>query len=80
MKQFGWYERPNVRIIEGKWQDFMDSDDILRIGGFDVVYTDTFSENYGELHRFFQHLPDLLAGPESRFSFFNGLGATSSSI
>lgn len=29
------------------------------------------------LHEFFGHLPDLLIGPESRFSFFNGLGATS---
>ena len=32
-----------------------------------------------ELHRFFGHLPDLLEGPDSRFSFFNGLGATSTS-
>lgn len=29
-----------------------------------------------ELKAFFQHLPNLLAGPESRFSFFHGLGAT----
>jgi len=28
------------------------------------------------LHEFFGHLPNLFAGPESRFSFFNGLGAT----
>ncbi|KAF8893796.1 hypothetical protein BD779DRAFT_1503459 [Infundibulicybe gibba] len=28
-----------------------------------------------ELRRFFEHLPDLLSGPKSRFSFFNGLGA-----
>ena len=30
-----------------------------------------------DLYRFFQHLPRLLAGPDARFSFFNGLGATS---
>ena len=30
-----------------------------------------------ELHQFFKRLPDLVDGPESRFSFFNGLGATS---
>ncbi|GBE80993.1 Protein arginine N-methyltransferase 2 [Sparassis crispa] len=36
----------------------------------------TILEDYKELHRFFGHVPDLLAGPESRFGFFNGLGAT----
>lgn len=77
MKDHGWYEKPGVKILEGKWQDFIDGDEIYSIGGFDVIYTDTFSEDYGDLHGFFEHLPDLLAGPESRFSFFNGLGATS---
>ncbi|KAF7965835.1 hypothetical protein HWV62_41258 [Athelia sp. TMB] len=76
MKDRGWHTKPGVKILEGKWQDFIDSDDILSIGGFDVVYTDTFSEDYKALHAFFEHLPDLLAGSESRFSFFNGLGAT----
>ncbi|KII92550.1 hypothetical protein PLICRDRAFT_37315 [Plicaturopsis crispa FD-325 SS-3] len=76
MKSHGWYEKPGVKILEGKWQDFIDSEEILAVGGFDVVYTDTFSEDYKDLRQFFAHLPDLLAGPESRFSFFNGLGAT----
>ena len=35
------------------------------------------TECRADLKQFFEHLPDLLAGPESRFSFFNGLGATS---
>ena len=35
------------------------------------------SYNTLELEKFFSHVPDLLAGPESRFSFFHGLGATS---
>lgn len=77
MKDLGWYEKKGVRILEGRWQDFVTSDDILGVGGFDVIYTDPFSEDYSDLHGFFEHLPDLLAGPESRFSFFNGLGATS---
>lgn len=94
MKKLGWYEKPGVTILEGKWQDFMESNELLSVGGFDVVYTDTFSEDYGgevnhhswsttpvsdgeiALHQFFGHLPDILSGPESRFSFFNGLGAT----
>ena len=76
MRSLGYYERPGVKILEGKWQDFIDKEEILGIGGFDVVYTDTFSEDYNDLHKFFESLPDLLSGPESRFSFFNGLGAT----
>ncbi|KAG6841891.1 hypothetical protein C0991_005621 [Blastosporella zonata] len=76
MKDRGWYEKPGVTVLEGKWQDYLHSDIILNIGGFDVVYTDTFSEDYGDLHQFFEQLPDLLAGPASRISFFNGLGAT----
>ncbi|THH30788.1 hypothetical protein EUX98_g3399 [Antrodiella citrinella] len=77
MKELGWYENPGVKILEGKWQDFVESDELLSVGGFDVIYTDTFSEDYKALHDFFGHLPDLLAGPESHFSFFHGLGATS---
>ncbi|KAJ3775067.1 arginine methyl transferase [Lentinula raphanica] len=74
MKELGWYEKPGVKIIEEKWQNSIQT--LLEVGGFDVVFTDTFSEDYNALREFFEHLPDLLAGPESRFSFFNGLGAT----
>ncbi|KAF9793492.1 hypothetical protein BJ322DRAFT_1034996 [Thelephora terrestris] len=76
MKSQGWYSKPNVKILEGKWQDYIDSPELLAVGKFDVVYTDTFSEEYKELHQFFKRLPALVDGPESRFSFFNGLGAT----
>ncbi|KAH8080253.1 S-adenosyl-L-methionine-dependent methyltransferase [Cristinia sonorae] len=80
MRELGWYEKPGVQILEGKWQDFMESEELLGVGCFDVVYTDTFSEDYKALHQFFGHLPDLLAGPESRFSFFHGLGATNNTF
>ncbi|KZT72065.1 hypothetical protein DAEQUDRAFT_664661 [Daedalea quercina L-15889] len=76
MRELGWYDKPNVRILEGKWQDFVEREELLGVGGFDVVYTDTFSEDYKDLKQFFDHVPDLLVGPESRFGFFNGLGAT----
>lgn len=46
MRQNGWYDKENVLILEGKWQDFVESDKLLGIGGFDAIYTDTFSENY----------------------------------
>lgn len=76
MRSEGWYDRPNVTILEGKWQEFIANGRLLEFGGFDVVYTDTFSEDYAALHTFFQELPDILSGPDARFSFFNGLGAT----
>ncbi|KAF8210331.1 S-adenosyl-L-methionine-dependent methyltransferase [Mycena galopus ATCC 62051] len=82
MKELGWYEKPGVRILEGKWQDFINTDKIGALvpeGGFDIVYTDSFSEDYPALRRFFGYLP-LLLGPRSRFSFFNGLGATNATI
>ncbi|KAG8213881.1 hypothetical protein J3R82DRAFT_10625 [Butyriboletus roseoflavus] len=88
----GWHEKENVKILNGKWQDVLPSDEFLGLGKFDVVYTDTFAEHYNgelgvprqsvtlntfaDLHRFFKRLPDLLDGPDARFSFFNGLAAT----
>ncbi|PPQ71082.1 hypothetical protein CVT26_011622 [Gymnopilus dilepis] len=74
MKKTGWYEKPRVRILEGRWQDFVK--ELETLGKFDLVYTDTFSERYTDLQQFFEWLPDLLADADSRFSFFNGLGAT----
>ena len=46
MKSLGWYTKPGVKILEGKWQDFIENEEFLAIGGFDIVYTDTFSEDY----------------------------------
>ena len=46
MRNTGWYERPGVTILEGKWQDFITSEELYAVGGFDVIYTDTFSESY----------------------------------
>ncbi|KAJ8587466.1 hypothetical protein M405DRAFT_741742 [Rhizopogon salebrosus TDB-379] len=76
MKEQGWYDKKGVSILEGKWQDCITSEALQGFGKFDVIYTDTFSESYSELRIFFKYLRELLAGPESRFSFFNGLGAT----
>lgn len=76
MKEQGWYDKKGVSILEGKWQDCIASGALQGFGKFDIIYTDTFSENYSELHTFFKHLRDLLVSSESRFSFFNGLGAT----
>ncbi|TIB28445.1 hypothetical protein E3P86_03857 [Wallemia ichthyophaga] len=71
MRETGWYDKPGVTVCEGTWQDHVDS-----IGQFDVIYFDTFSEHYRDLKAFFEHIPDLVESPNSRFSFFHGLGAT----
>lgn len=46
MKNLCWHEKPGVKILEGKWQDFVESEELLSVSGFDVIYTDTFSEDY----------------------------------
>ena len=46
MRSKGWYDKPGVVILEGKWQDYVKSYRLLSYGGFDVIYTDTFSEEY----------------------------------
>jgi protein arginine N-methyltransferase 2 len=74
MKEDGWYEKPNVVILEGKWQDTLPS--LLTKGiFFDGIYYDTFSEHYEDM---VEDLFDLIVGllkPTGTFSFFNGLGA-----
>ncbi|KAJ7703140.1 S-adenosyl-L-methionine-dependent methyltransferase [Mycena rosella] len=78
MRKLGWYEKPGVKILEGKWQDFINAEQLGSLvpeGGFDLIYTDPFAEDFAMLRRFFSHLRPLL-GPRARFSFFNGLGAT----
>lgn len=76
IRERGWHNKPGVKVMAGKWQDVIQSKEFRDLGKFDVVYTDTFAEDYQELHKFFKLLPGLMAGPDGRFSFFNGLGAT----
>ena len=46
MRKLGWYDKRGVTILEGKWQNWIESEEVVAVGGFDVVYTDTFSEDY----------------------------------
>lgn len=41
--------------MEGKWQDVVQRKEFLDLGRFDVVYTDTFAENYYGEHGY-KHL------------------------
>lgn len=73
MRKDGWYDKPNVVVLEGRWQDTVPK--LLDQGVFfDGIYYDTFSEHYQDLVDFFDVVVGLLS-PEGTFSFFNGLGA-----
>lgn len=74
LRQDGWYEKENVIILEGKWQETLPK--LLTEGVFfDGIYYDTFSEHYEDM---VEDLFDVVVGllkPTGTFSFFNGLGA-----
>jgi protein arginine N-methyltransferase 2 len=66
-------EGKNV-LHEGKWQDIvpklLEEETV-----FDVIYFDTFGEDYSQLKTFFTEYVVGLLAPDGRFGFFNGLGA-----
>jgi len=68
MRRRGWYDKPNVRVVEGRWQDV----NLARLGPFDAVFFDTFGEHLDDLREFHRHLPSILV-PGSVYSFFNGM-------
>ncbi|CAL9727679.1 protein arginine N-methyltransferase 2 [Monosporozyma unispora] len=74
MKKDGWYEKPNVVVLEGRWQDSLNK--LLDEGEtfFDGIYYDTFSEHYQDMLDLYDVIVGLIK-PEGVFSFFNGLGA-----
>ena len=63
MKDDGWYEKPNVVVIEGFWQDCIDS-----MGDFDGVYFDTWKE--ADIELFFEKSANTL-NTNGIMSFFN---------
>jgi protein arginine N-methyltransferase 2 len=81
MKEAGWYEKPNVVVHEGKWQDVVPA--LVEKGDmFDAIYFDTFAEEYKALREFFtEYVIGLLDpnggedGQGGKFGFFNGMGA-----
>ncbi|ODN89667.1 arginine N-methyltransferase 2 [Cryptococcus wingfieldii CBS 7118] len=90
IRQKGIHLLPNVRILEGRWQDWLlDGDKIGEVlsgtpngMGFDAIFVDTFAEGYevSDLKAFFEVIPDILDAENGRFSFWNGLGATNPTI
>ncbi|GEQ66921.1 hypothetical protein JCM33374_g584 [Metschnikowia sp. JCM 33374] len=74
LKDDGWYKKPNVVILEGRWQEQLDK--LLSSGKvyFNGIYYDTFSEHYQDMLELFDYVVGLMK-PHGVFSFFNGLGA-----
>jgi len=61
-------------IHAGRWQDILPA--LLEAGEmFDVIYFDTFGEEYSALREFFSEFVPGLLDEGGRFGFFNGLGA-----
>lgn len=73
LKADGWYEKSNVVVLEGRWQDRLP--ELLTEGiFFNGIYYDTYSEHYSDMLDLFDLIVGLLK-PHGIFSFFNGLGA-----
>lgn len=75
MKQNGWFDKPNVNILHGRWQDVLYNENIQ---GFDGIYFDAyyianpnFAGGEGFIDKFIPLLPKLL-NKGGVFSFWPG--------
>ncbi|KAL8860434.1 MAG: hypothetical protein Q9178_003093 [Gyalolechia marmorata] len=77
MREQGWYDKTNVIIHEGRWQDVLPKLIENEDGGvlFDAIYFDTFAEPYSALRSFFEEFVIGLLDDNGRWGYFNGLGA-----
>jgi protein arginine N-methyltransferase 2 len=74
LRETGWYDKPNVHIHEGRWQDILPK--LIEQGVvLDGIYYDTFAEDYAALKEFFAEYVIQLLAPDGVFGWYNGLGA-----
>ncbi|KAF2257086.1 arginine N-methyltransferase 2 [Trematosphaeria pertusa] len=74
LREHGWYDKPNVIIHEGRWQDVLPK--LVEQGVvLDAIYYDTFAEDYKALKEFFSEYVIQLLAPDGKFGWYNGLGA-----
>ncbi|KAK5114549.1 hypothetical protein LTR62_002484 [Meristemomyces frigidus] len=74
LKETGWYEKENVTVHEGRWQDVLPK--LVEQGVvLDGIYYDTYAEDYSDLKEFFQEYVIALLDKDGKFGFYNGLGA-----
>lgn len=74
LRDEGWYDKPNVTVHEGRWQDVLpklvDQGVVLN-----AIYYDTFAEDYDALKEFFSEWVIALLDDDGKFGWYNGLGA-----
>jgi protein arginine N-methyltransferase 2 len=74
LRETGWYDKPNVHIHEGRWQDILPK--LVAQGVvLDGIYYDTFAEDYAALKEFFAEYVVQLLAKDGIFGWYNGLGA-----
>ncbi|KAF2829980.1 arginine N-methyltransferase 2 [Ophiobolus disseminans] len=74
LREQGWYDKPNVTIHEGRWQDILPK--LVEQGVvLDGIYYDTFAEDYAALKVFFAEYVIQLLAKDGVFGWYNGLGA-----
>jgi protein arginine N-methyltransferase 2 len=74
LRETGWYDKPNVHIHEGRWQDILPK--LVAQGVvLDGIYYDTFAEDYAALKEFFAEYVVQLLAKDGVFGWYNGLGA-----
>ncbi|OAL50195.1 arginine N-methyltransferase 2 [Pyrenochaeta sp. DS3sAY3a] len=74
LREQGWYDKPNVKIHEGRWQDILPK--LVEEGVvLDAIYYDTFAEDYAALKEFFAEYVIQLLAKDGKFGWYNGLGA-----
>jgi protein arginine N-methyltransferase 2 len=71
MEEDGWMEKSNVVVHRGRWQDVLS----CLSNPFDIIYFDTFSEDYWDMQELHEELPNLMQ-ENGQYSWFNGLGGT----
>ncbi|EME81399.1 uncharacterized protein MYCFIDRAFT_38502 [Pseudocercospora fijiensis CIRAD86] len=74
MRKTGWYDKPNVTVHEGKWQEVLPK--LIEQGlVLDAIYYDTYAEDYKDLKELFSEYVIQLLDSNGKFGFYNGLGA-----
>ncbi|WPH04866.1 protein arginine N-methyltransferase 2-like protein [Acrodontium crateriforme] len=74
LRDEGWHDKPNVTVLEGRWQDVLPK--LIEEGvQLDGIYYDTYAEDYKDLKEFFAEYVIALLNRDGKFGFYNGLGA-----
>ena len=69
------HKKSSVVVHEGRWQDILPKL-VAEDASFDVIYFDTFAEDYAAFKEFFrEQVIGLLDADGGKWSFFNGMGA-----